>query len=31
MKVVGRPRARSTMQRFDRLQMMVGAVAAPGR
>jgi hypothetical protein len=28
MKVVGRPRARSVMERFDRLQSMVGAVAA---
>ena len=28
MKVVGRPRARSATERFDRLQAMVGAVAA---
>ena len=28
MKVVGRPRPRSVMERFDRLQAMVGAVAA---
>jgi hypothetical protein len=28
MKVVGRPRARSAMERFDRLQALVGPVAA---
>ena len=28
MKVVGRPRVRSVMERFDRLQSMVGPVAA---
>ena len=28
MKVVGRPRARSVMERFDRLQAMVEPVAA---
>ena len=28
MKVVGRPRARSVMERFDRLQARVGPVAA---
>lgn len=28
MKVVGRPRERSLMERFDRLQAMVGPVAA---